>query len=447
MKRFWLLVILSFSLGILTATGIFWWQQHRVASSGIPSSHEHRVEAAVAGESAATLYHCPMHPTYVSDKPGDCPICGMRLVPMDEPKAAGPVDGHEEHEGPMVAGYTTIDIPPHKQQYIGVKTDLVRRKRLDSAVNSVGRVDYDETGLAWVNTKVGGWIEILNVDQTGQLVRKGQPLLELYSPELVATQEEFLIALENLKRLESGGAMPEAVRQAQALLEAGRRRLELWDITADQVRALEERGQIVRRMALKAPFGGFVVEKTALQGQYVSPGENLYRIADLSKVWIQAEVFEQEAPLLRPGQEAEIRLPYSPGRSYRGKVDYIYPYLDPTTRTVRVRLVVPNPDLALRPEMYADVRFTIPQAGNHLVVPNEAILDTGERKITFVSLGEGVFEPRELKVGLRTREYTVVLEGLKEGEPVVVSGNFLIDSESRLKAALAGMGAAGVHQH
>jgi membrane fusion protein, copper/silver efflux system len=179
----------------------------------------------------------------------------------------------------------------------------------------------------------------------------------------------------------------------------------------------------------------------------VNPGENLYRIADLSRVWVQAEVFEQEAPLLRPGLEAEIRLPYSPGRSYRGRVDYIYPYLESATRTIRVRLVVPNPDFALRPEMYANVRFTIPQMEDHLVVPNEAILDTGERKIAFVSLGDGVFEPRELKTGLRTREYTVVLEGLEEGEPVVVSGNFLIDSESRLKAALAGMGAAGVHQH
>jgi RND family efflux transporter MFP subunit len=447
MKRLYFLIIVSFTVGILTATGIFWWYQHRGASAGKLFSHEHRVKEVSGEKAAATLYHCPMHPTYVSDRPGDCPICGMRLVPMDEPKAAGPAVDHEGHEGPMVAGYATVNIPSHKQQYIGVQTGRAERKRLESSVNSVGRVDYDETGLAWINTKVGGWIEVLNVDQTGQLVRKGQPLLEIYSPDLVATQEEFLIAVENLRRLESGGALPEAVRQARALVEAGRRRLELWDITADQIEALEERGQIVRRMALKAPFGGFVVEKTALPGQYVNPGENLYRIADLSRVWVQAEVFEQEAPLLRPGLEAEIRLPYSPGRSYRGRVDYIYPYLESATRTIRVRLVVPNPDFALRPEMYANVRFTIPQMEDHLVVPNEAILDTGERKIAFVSLGDGVFEPRELKTGLRTREYTVVLEGLEEGEPVVVSGNFLIDSESRLKAALAGMGAAGVHQH
>jgi membrane fusion protein, copper/silver efflux system len=442
MKRLSLVVVLSFSVGALAAAGIYRGYKHWVAAP----SHEHG-RAAAPGESVETLYHCPMHPTYVSDKPGDCPICGMRLVPMEEAKVAGPADDHEGHEGPMVAGYATVNIPSHKQQYIGVKTDLVRRQRLDLSVNSVGRVDYDETGLAWVNTKVGGWIEALHVDRTGQLVRLGQPLLEIYSPELLATQEEFLIAVENLRRLTSGGAVPEAVRQAQALVEAGRRRLELWDITADQVRVLEERGQIVRRMALEAPFGGFVVEKTALVGKYVNPGENLYRIADLTRVWVQAEIFEQEAPLLRPGLEAEIRLPYMPGRSYRGRVDYIYPYLDPATRTIRVRLVVPNPDFALRPEMYAHVRFTVPQGGDHLVVPNEAILDTGERRIAFVSRGDGVFEPRELKVGLRTREHTVVLEGLKEGEPVVVSGNFLIDSESRLKAALAGMGAAGVHQH
>jgi membrane fusion protein, copper/silver efflux system len=447
MKRSWLPIIVSFAVGILAATGIFWWQHHRGAAFGHPSSHDRMEETRAAGKSAAALYHCPMHPTYVSERPGDCPICGMRLVPIEEPKPAEPVDEHEGHEGPMVAGYATVNIPSHKQQYIGVRTDRVQRKRLESSVKSVGRVDYDETGLAWVNTKVGGWIEVLHVDQTGQLVRRGQPLLELYSPELVATQEEFLIALENLRRLESGNARPEALRQARDLIEDGRRRLELWDIPPSQILALEERGQIVRRLPLEAPSSGFVVDKSALQGQYVNPGENLYRIADLSRVWIQAEVFEQEASLIRPGQEAEIRLPYAPGRTYRGRVDYIYPYLDPATRTIRVRLVVPNPELTLRPEMYADVRFTIPQDGDLLVVPNEAILDTGERQIAFVNLGDGVFEPRELKVGLRTREYTVVLEGLEEGEPVVVSGNFLIDSESRLKAALSGMGAGGVHQH
>jgi len=179
----------------------------------------------------------------------------------------------------------------------------------------------------------------------------------------------------------------------------------------------------------------------------VPPGENLFRIADLSTVWVQAEVYEQEAPLLRPGLAAEIRLPYAPGRTYRGRVDYIYPYLNPDTRTIQVRLVVPNPDLTLKPEMYADVDFVIPQGAAELVVPNDAILDTGERQIAFVDLGDGVFEPRELEVGLRTRSHTVVRRGLEEGERVVVSGNFLIDSESRLQAALAGMGTAGAHQH
>ncbi len=387
---------------------------------------------------AEARFHCPMHPTYVKDTPGDCPICSMRLVPVEQEEP--PAGGHAGHGAAPVSGYSTVNIPTRKQQSIGVRTEPVRRMALSQVVDAVGRVDYDETRLSTINAKVAGWIEALHVDRTGQAVRRGQPLLDIYSPELVATQEELLLARDNLARLEAAGARPGAVAQARGLVEDARRRLALWDIPQAAIQALEERGTLARRLTLDSPVGGYVVEKNALEGMAIAPGQNLFRVADLSRVWILAEVYESQATSLQRGQRAEVAISYLPGRSLDAKVDHIYPYLDPATRTVRVRLVVPNPDGALRPEMYARVRFHGAAGGEVVAVPNEAVLDTGERKIAFVSRGDGTFEPRELLTGVRTRDHTEVREGLIEGEMVVTSGNFLIDSESRLKAALAAMG-------
>jgi RND family efflux transporter MFP subunit len=438
MKRTWLLVVMAFILGGAVAGVALWRGPRTDPGAGRAADRVTPARGGAAREPAAVRYHCPMHPTIVSGRPGECPICTMRLVPIDEgasPDAAVP-------------GYVPVTIPARKQQHIGVTTQRIERRVLSQTVNAVGRVDYDETGLSWVNARVGGWIEALHVDRTGQLVRRGQPLLEIYSPDLVGGQEEYLVAMRNVERLEASNAIPTAVSQARALLADARRRLELWDIPVEQIETLEERGTVTRLTTLRSPAGGYVVEKTALQGKHLEPGENLYRIADLSRVWVQAEVYEDQLPLLKPDQEAEIEVSSLPGRPYRGRIDYIYPYLEAATRTVRVRVVVPNPDLSLRPEMYARITFRPESAGPLLTVPNEAILDTGERRIAFVARGEGTFEPRELTIGLRTRDYTVVLDGLAEGEEVVTSGNFLIDSESRLKAALSGMAAgAGGHKH
>ncbi len=430
------------------------------------AGREGRAESHEAAPEAPVRYYCPMHPTMISDTPGDCPICDMRMVPIEEPQAgppgAGPADRSAGHQAategappgtgaaarPPVAGYTTISVPAHKQQYIGVKTTRVERRTLSHAVEAVGRVDYDESRLSWVNTRVEGWIESLHADRTGEFVLKGDPILDLYSPELVSTQEEYLIALRNLARLEASGAIPTAIAQARSLVEAARQRLDLWEIPGPQVRALEERGSVTRRMTIEAPVSGYVIDKTALLGKHVAPGENLYRIADLSTVWILAEVYESQAPLIRKGQEVQVGVSYEPGLTFSARVDHVYPYLDPTTRTIRVRVVTPNPDLKLRPEMYVKAVFRIEERETPLVVPNEALLDTGERLIAFVRRDEGTFEPREIRAGLRTGEYTAVIEGLLEGEEVVTSGNFLIDSESRLRAALEGMAAAaGGHRH
>lgn len=457
-KQIWLVALVAFTAGAALASILLAPGRD---GSGEAAADPHAGHAmgpdAAPGSSTATTpdgvrvrYQCPMHPTVVSDAPGECPICGMRMVPIEEPGAGHAMESHagDTAASPTVAGYTTISVPERKQQFIGVKTRPVERRVLSHAVEAVARVDYDESRLSWVNTRVGGWIEDLHVDRTGELVRKGDPVLEIYSPDLVSAQEEYLVSLRNLERLESAGALGTAVAQARALVEGSRERLALWDIPEPQIRALEERGTITRRMTIEAPVTGFVLEKTALLGKHVAAGENLYQIADLSTVWVMAEIYEYQAPLIRKGQEVLIRVSYEPGRSFHGRVDYVYPYLDPATRTIRVRIVAPNPGLTLRPEMYASVTFRVEEAQPELVVPNEAILDTGERLIAFVRRDEGTFEPRELRAGLRTREFTIVLEGLEEGEDVVTSGNFLIDSESRLKAALEGMSAgAPGHRH
>lgn len=465
----------GFVLGALLAGGTAtWW----VGRASAPEGHEGHAPSATGGEpSQSTRYFCPMHPAYSSDLPGECPICNMRLVPIEEEPAElepaesrriyrstmnpdevsdrpgkdsmgmemVPVDPGPDPAEPAVPGYATVNVPAHKQQYIGVRSAPVERRTLQEELQTVATVAYDETALSFVNTKIAGWIEKLYVDRTGQSVRRGEPLLEIYSPDLVAAQEELLVAKGHLERLRQGGALPRAIEQAEALLVDSRRRLELWDVSGEQIRTLEASGTVTRTITMVAPVSGFVVEKTALLGKQVPPGENLYRIADLSTVWVLAKVYEQDVSRVRPGLAARVTLPHGAGNSYEGRVDYVYPYLDPATRTVDVRIVVPNPDGSLRPEMYANVRFRGPAGSPSLVVPNEAILDTGERRIAFVRHPAGTFEPRELTVGLRTREFTQVLAGLSEGEEVVTSGNFLIDSESRLKAALSGMG--GGHKH
>ncbi len=321
-----------------------------------------------------------------------------------------------------------VRISPERQQLIGVKFGKVEEKTLDKVIRTVGRIDYDEKRLATISPKIGGWIEELYVDFTGKYVKKGERLLTIYSPDLVSAQEEYLIALRTSKSLGS----------RDSLLESARRRLKLWDISDDQIKALEERGQVAKTLTLHSPFSGFVLERTAFQGMNVMPGMALYKLADLSVVWLYADIYEYELPLVRVGQEAAIDLSYYPGEIFRGKVIYIYPYLDPATRTAKVRFQFSNPKDKLKPEMYANVQLKIP-LGTKLVVPEGAIIDTGERQVAILDRGSGYFEPRQVKLGTKVDQYYVVLEGLKGGERVVTSANFLIDSESKFKEAVGGM--------
>jgi membrane fusion protein, copper/silver efflux system len=334
-----------------------------------------------------------------------------------------------------------VQISPERQQLIGVKIGKVEMRPLEKIIRTVGRVDYDERKVVTVSPKIGGWIEDLYVDFTGRFVRQGESLLTIYSPELVSTQEEYLIALRARKDLVKS-PFTEVAASGNSLAESAKRRLKLWDISDDQIKAMEESGQVKKTLTLHSPFSGFVLEKMAYKGMSLMPGMALFKLADLSVVWLYADIYEYELPFVRVGQQATIQLSYLSGETFSGKAIYIYPSLDPNTRTAKVRFEFPNPDGKLKPEMFANVEIKV-HLGTKLVVPEGAIIDTGLRQMAIVDKGNGYFEPREVKVGAKVDDYYEIIKGLKAGERVVTSANFLIDSESRFKEAV---GAPG-HSH
>lgn len=331
----------------------------------------------------------------------------------------------------------TVQITPERQQLIGVKFGTVEVKSLEKVIRTVGRVDYDEKRIVTVSPKIGGWIEDLYVDFTGMFVKQGDPLLTIYSPELVSTQEEYLLALQAKKSL-TKSPFPEVAGSGESLAESAKRRLKLWDISEGQIKTLEESGQTKKTLTLHSPFTGFVLEKAAYKGMNVMPGMALYKLADLSVVWLYADVYEYELPFIRLGQQASVQITYIPGETFTGKVIYIYPSLNPETRTAKVRFELGNSHGQLKPEMFANVEIKV-HLGQKLAVPEGAIIDTGVRQLAIIDKGNGYFEPREVKVGAKVEGYYEVIKGLKAGERVVSSANFLIDSESKLKEAVGGM--------
>ncbi len=342
-------------------------------------------------------------------------------------------------EGKMVElSPGTVNISPERQQLIGVKIGTVEQRRLEKIIRTTGRVDYDERRLATISPKIGGWVEELYVDFTGAYVKKGQPLLTLYSPELVSTQEEYLVALRAREGFMKS-PFPEVASSGNSLAESARRRLKLWDISDDQIKALEQSGQPQKTLTLHSPYEGFLLERMVYKGMNVMPGMALFKLADLSVVWIYADIYEHELPLIRLGQVASVKLAYLPAETFTGRVIYIYPSLDPKSRTAKVRLEFPNPKGRLKPEMYADVNLKI-DLGEKLTVPEGAIIDTGTRQVAIIDKGSGYFEPRDVKLGVKVDNYYEVTEGLKPGDRVVTSANFLIDSESKFKEALGGAG-------
>lgn len=331
----------------------------------------------------------------------------------------------------------TMFISPVRLQSIGVKFEPAARRPVDHIIRTVGRIEVDEKLLSRVTIKLNGWIERLFVNYTGELVKQGQALFTLYSPELVATQEEYLIALSSSRTLGKSD-FPEVAAGAQALLESSRRRLLLWDIEPRHIQDLERTGKVLITLPIHAPQSGTVIDKTAVAGLHVKPGDELYTIADLSHIWIMGDIYEYEMPLIEIGQRATVTLSYVPDMTLQTRITFIYPTIDPQTRTGKVRFELDNPGEKLKPGMYANLELKIP-LGVRLVVPKNAVLESGERKIIFIHHGGGRLEWRNAKIGQRSGDWVEILEGIQEGEHVVTSANFLLDSESQLKAAVGGM--------
>ena len=404
-------------------------QERASEASGGHAGHG-QMAGSKAAERKVLYWYDAMNPGRHYDKPGKAPD-GMDLVPM-----------YAESSGAMSEMPPgTVMISPTKQQLIGVRTDTVKRESVNRTIRAVAQVQIDETKIARIHVKIPGWVDQIYVDFVGKLVRKGQPLFSFYSPDLVSTQQEYLIALRAQKDLGTS-PFPEVSKGSETLLQAARERLRLWDISDDQLKKLDETGQAIRDITMYSPVDGFVTKREVYEKMYLQPETELYELVDLSTVWVNAEIYEFEVPYVKVGQPATMSLSYFPGRTYTGKVAYIYPTVDPTTRTVKVRLEFSNPDFDLKPDMFAEAQLNI-SYGTQVFVPQEALLDAGTEQIVFVALGDGYFEPRKVQLGARLDGRIIVLFGVKPGERIVTSGNFLIDSESRLKSAMGGM----KHQH
>lgn len=402
------------------------------ASHASFAQHIHDQAATTASQAGvkkpSILYwYDPMHPKYHSDKPGVAPDCGMDLVPKYADEDAGST------EAPSGA----VRISPLKQQLTGIRTTAVVRRTLTKDIRTVGIVQPDETRIRKIHTKFPGWVEKLFVGFTGQAVRAGEPIIAIYSPDLVSTQSEYLLAWHGEQQLQ-GSPFPQAARNSQTLLDATRRRLQLWDITAQQIRQLEESGKPQTAVTLHSPVSGYVTVKGVYQGVYVTPEMELYTVTDLSRVWVMLDVYEQELPFVHVGTAVSLTLRSQPGEAMSGTVAYVDPSLDNQTRTIKVRVELDNQDLRLKPQMYmnAEIHAVL---DNRLAIPTDAVLDSGTRQIVFVATGDGYFQPRTVHLGQRAGDYVEVREGIAEGEQVVVAANFMVDSESQLKAALDGM--------
>jgi RND family efflux transporter MFP subunit len=386
-------------------------------------------EEAKGGEKKIAYYKDPMHPWFTSDKPGKTPDCGMDMVPVYE--------GEDATKG--------IKIDPVNVQNTGVKEELVQVRKLTKTVRTVGKIEYDETKVYSINTKIMGWVETLHVDYTGKYVAKGQPLLEIYSPELVSTQEEYLQAIRYKKRMQAS-ALAEALKGADELIQSAKRRLLYWDITEKEIQELEARGYPKKTMTIYSQVSGIVVEKMVFKGMRVMAGMDLYQIADLSTVWVQAEVYQFELPWVKLGQPVELELSYLPGRTFNGTITYIYPFLGMESKTVKVRIEVKNtPSLDFKQGMFATAKIKSPVIVEAVAIPEQSVIHAGERNVAVIALGGGYFDPRDVKLGVLADGYIQVLDGIKAGEKIVVSSQFLIDSESNLKAAISQMsGHAGM---
>lgn len=410
-KIFIAILILAF----IGAAGYFAW------TKWIHPSGEKNMAAT---DSNIDYYHCGMHPWITSDKPGKCPICGMDLTPVYKKDS-------KNSEG-------MVSIDPVMEQNIGVKTEMVTKRKLTHTIRTTGHVDYDETKQTVITTKFSGYIEKLYVDYTGKPVQKGEPLFEIYSPELVAVQQEYLQAIRYKGTMKS--ANDSAVSSgANDLLQSAKKKLLYWDISPSQIKELEQSGNITKTLTIYSPFSGVVVEKNVFEGMQVQAGVNLLKLADISKMWVYADVYENELSLVKNGEAVTIELPDNTATTLQGKISYIYPFLQEQTRTAKLRIEFSDKNHLLKKDMYVTVNIIPTVSINAIAVPEQSVIHSGSRNIVVMAMGNGKFMSMEVKLGALADGYYEIIEGLKEGDVIVTSSQFLIDSESNLKAGTSSM--------
>ena len=425
---------LALAMVVAGAIGGRWWEarQHPATGSTVAVSGTAGPATPASGQRRILYYRNPMGLPDTSPTPKKDPM-GMDYLPVYE--------GEDADRGGASAGQ--VRISADKVQKLGVRIEAAALRPLERTVRASGRVEPDERRIYTVTAKFEGYVERLHVNATGQPVGRGQPLFEVYSPELVSAQREYVIAVQGMRAL--AGAGSDAAAGMQQLAESSLARLRNWDLPPEQVEALARTGEVRRTVTYRSPVAGIVTEKKAVQGMRFMAGEVLYQVTDLGAVWVIADVFEQDIAAMRPGARAAVRINAYPERSFTGIVSYVYPTLKAETRTVPVRIELPNPGQLLKPAMFAQVELPAGDPRPVLTVPDSAVIDSGTRTVVLVQLGEGRFEPREVKLGARGIAYVQVMEGLREGEQVVVAANFLIDAESNLKAAVHSLGGHAGH--
>ncbi|MBI1355734.1 MAG: efflux RND transporter periplasmic adaptor subunit [Acidobacteria bacterium] len=479
------LVLAGVVLGLVIAAvavwnplGVSWLSGNDGAGHAEHDDHE------TGGPSSETLYTCGMHPQVIQDEPGNCPICGMRLTPVKKSSAApdhdmaamgesgaaeissqgerkilywrAPMDPNYisdkpgkspmgmdlipvyEDEAGGSASPSGVRVDPSFLQNFAVRTALVERGSIPIDIRTIGILQHNETNVVSINTKFEGWIEKSNYNTVGEYIEKGALLFEIYSPQLVTTQQEYLAAIDYVKRLSSGSAYPEAVERAESLLESARERLQYWDITDEQIDLIRDRGKPIRTLPFYSPASGYIVGKggESLEGMRLTPGMTVLKLADHSRLWAEVEFYEDQLRHIRKGTRVLVEVDSFPGRRWAGRVVLFDSKVDPKTRTLRAYVEVDNKDLKLVPGMYATVNVAAPAVSGAVKVPSQAVLHSGERSIVIVQTGRGVFEPREVQLGAGGDGEQEVRSGLEPGEVIVTSSQFLIDSESNLKAAI-----------
>jgi Cu(I)/Ag(I) efflux system membrane fusion protein len=418
--RIWLSLFII--LLVAAGGGYYLWHQKQAVTGA---------HVAEQGRQGKESYTCPMHPFIIKDKPGACPVCGMTLVKKIEGAQAS---------GKELDMLGHVSLSPAQQVMANVATVKVDRMPLAKEIAAVGIVQYDQARQAKVTAWVAGRIDRLFVATVGAYVSKGRPVAEVYSPDLVSAQQEYLLALKSREQLKNS-SIQSISQGGEGLVASARQRLKLMGVRDEQVAALEKAGQPNIRLPIYTPLSGIVIEKTVLEGQYVNVGDPLFSIADLATVWVEVEVYENEFPNVKLGQAVDIVSQSYPGRTFRGRVKFVYPFLDPKTRTVKVRVELPNPGLKLKPDMFVNATIKVP-LGASLVVPVAAVMDTGKRQVVWVETKPGIFAPHDVKVGARVGDNVQILSGLLRGDRVAASGGYLIDSEAQLKGG-GGGGHAG----